>query len=275
MMITHRLKFLFAMLTGFALGVALGAAWFLARQPPVNQPAPGAERATGDTERHEIPPTTYSPSVPWRIPEVRKAGGTVASESDRTGDTEVSDKQILAVRNHEARTRSLRMSSWLGLDSLQASSLEAMLLEEGADGILEIPSALEPWIKSNLRPDQVDAYARYQQSTQKDEAEASALKEVHELAQVVELSEEQRDAIFQNKFEFYQMWAGFDSLVFTGPIINHRADPVVITESRIEMPVFSTRRISDGLLTEEQAHAFGEFKRKERELEELKAREQE
>jgi hypothetical protein len=273
-MIMPRIKLLLAMVTGFTLGVALCAAWFMARQPPA--PPPAAISPQGNLTGEASPPRAESAALPWRNREVKRESrpGGHEAEVENPEEAELLQRRILALRNHEARTRALELSSRLGLGPDETASLEAMLLKEGSDGILEIPSVIDTWSKANLTEQQAQSYARYKESRRKDEAEAKALEEVHEMAKSVDLSEEQRDAIFKKKFGFYLQLAEYGTRVFTSPIVESRMDEAVITESRIAMPVFGTR-FDDDILTEAQAIAYRQFNRKERELEELKAREQE
>ncbi len=174
-------------------------------------------------------------------------------------------KGIFAQRKHEARTRALRMSSWLGLDSPQAASLESFLLDNGADGVLALPSDLELWVKANLRPEQAEAYARYQESCRRTEAEANALAELHRISQAMEVKEEQRGAIFERAFEIHLLSAEAAS----SQEFFQRDKPRQLNEPSW---IGVLRGFTDGLyrsvMTKDQADAYSAYLSKQQELEE-------
>lgn len=139
-------------------------------------------------------------------------------------------------------------------------------------GSLQPPLGSQPTSPPNKKK-----HLRFRESKRQEKREQYALENTKAITRTVNLTEEQRAAVIQKFADSYVETDEFEEFISYGePIdmtaINNVETPatVVITESRIEMPVFSRRdNWLEEILTEDQLASYVEFQQKQWELETL------
>jgi hypothetical protein len=292
-MFPPRFRFPLSNLAAFALGAGLTAAWFQRGDsaPPVEPAMPRKTQSDGEIARNGTGPMPK----PWKT-KSSSAGARSAEEGIRAPLPEVVEKirrEFRAQSRHAARIRAHEISVRLGLDPDQTEQFLAATLQDAEtrvrpsdeDRMLSFSHEFRghAWLKANLTDQQKHAYEAYQRDLQREEADRHALTEANGIARMVELTEEQRAALLRKFAESHipMEFVDFsDFLTYGEPIAAEATDSagaptnVVITESRIEMPVFTGRQpwLSE-ILTEDQLATYREFQEKQRELERLKEEE--
>ena len=285
-MIPPRLRLPLSSLAAFALGVGLAATWFLGREPADPEKARALE--TGTTPR--LVAATSSEAAgrpkPWKMKfgADQPPSSTQAAVDEDLEESETIRRGLRAQFRHQARSEALELTYLLGLDPTQADGFLTALLRD-ADTRLNglsppwLTNSGTAWLESNLSPEQKAAHRRYRESKRRAETERQALEETNEIARAMELTEEQRAALIQKFADTHISIDEFTEFIHYGEPIDTKATAadgtpttVVITESRIEMPVFSHPHRQPWLaeiLTEDQLATYREFQAQQRELERL------
>lgn len=285
-MIPPQLRLPLSSLAAFALGVGLTAAWFQVREPGASA-VPVIEKVNHSDSQAARNGTNPHPT-PWKT----KSNPTEARNTpeppptDLPEDEETIRRELRAQIRHQARVEAHEFSARLGLDPVQTEQFLAAKLQDAETRI----EALDPkpwhawwvdvqagaWLKENLTAQQKETYKAYQRHLLREEAEQHALTETNGIARAIQLTEEQRAALMRKFAETHISIGEFSDFIHFGEPIDMLATSfdgpttVVITESRIEMPVFSDRRtwLSD-ILSEDQLATYREFQAQQRELERL------
>ena len=293
-MIPPRLRLPLSSLAAFALGVGLTAAWFQRGDsaPPEEPAIPQGRQSEGEAAHGKSAPRP----TPWKPksapPDSRSAAeGTTANLPE---EEENIRRGLRAQFRHEARIDAHTIAARLGLDPGQTEEFLAARLEDAETRF----EALDPkpgsdawwlgtkgdtWLALNLTTEQKLAYETCQRDLHREEADRHALAETSMIARVVELTEEQRAALQRKFAESYipiELPDCVEFLTYGEPINVEATDSadaptnVVITESRIEMPVFTGRQpwLSE-ILTAGQLATYRAFQEKQRELERLNGEE--
>lgn len=292
MNISNPLRARFCHLAACMLGIAVTTVWFQSKDS--DQPIEPTAKISTHPAREAVHHRTVYATAPWKTKShPTETAQTVESTSQGLAEEEEKMKRrILAQFRHQVRMEAHTIASRLGLDSRQTEEfltarlqdLESDLRPSDTESISSYSLAIhgKAWLDANLTTDQKQAYEVYQLDLLRGEAERNAITKTNEIASVIELTVDQRTALIQ-KFTENHVSFSFDAVEVFPDFISY-GEPIaqaattsdvpktlVITESRIELPVFTKRSpwLSD-ILTKDQLATYADFQAKRRELQMLK-----
>lgn len=280
-------------LAGFALGVGLTTAWLGHRTSASATPGHGESASVasvnGSFGESEPPPRPWKAKP--RSSEQPRKGASPDAPTEDPAENRPLHEGLRAWLHHQARLETLELATRLGLTPAQMEEFLAVRLAdiEGPGGgsqaldsprigVLGLCGRSRTWLELNLTSEQKLVQERYEQVLVREGHERYAGEKLGEISRVIDLTEEQREALRLRLL--LEAPSGPTNVEFEDFI--HYGEPieaapaggvptnVVITESRIEMPVFSRRDpwLSE-ILAADQLAAYRAYESKRRELESL------
>ncbi len=276
MSIPVKLRSLLSNLAAFALGAGLAVTWHLngdEADPPQVKSISGSERGKTETRNEG-----------FREPAAGADSDEMASATDEESEADAPSSALrlttsspmyspgspgfAAEQRRNRRLEILELTLRLDLSPDQSAELEAVALRD-----FESPSdpwawllggrSHEKWLDENLSPAQAASYSRYLLSKQTESAELIALERVHRMASVLELTPEQRFALFSTETRKQLMRSSTTVAITTVPGLRETRN------STAAPPLPEVWEI----ITGDKASVFLRFLREEEALQNLKARE--